>query len=195
MAEPPNIAFNDFIPDLPPFHPSIPLAHGPCKGDGQNWPLSVAGTASAAAATPPPLQCVIMHLESAVSPIMNAALSTSPNTADLNNADDTPKKQTASKRKFPDFSGALSLDNQLFSGNKSDRWKDEQDNVFGIIAAHNILKQDAAANLDNPIKEVQEFDYLLSNIEREEGNPDDASEEVDEYECVVVTLKTNMCRS
>ena len=195
MAEPPNIAFNDFIPDLPPFHPSVPLAHGPCEGDGRNWPLSVAGTASAAALTPPPPQRVIMHLGSAVSSITNAALSTSPDTAALNNADDTPKKQTASKRKFLDFSCALSIDNQLFSGDESDRWEDEQNNVFGIIAAQNILEQDAAANLNDPVEEVQEFEHLLSNIEGEEGNPDDASEEVDEYESVVVTLKTNMCRS
>ncbi len=73
----------------------------------------------------------------------------------------------------------MSIDNQLFSGDKSDRWEDEQNNVFGIIAAQNILEQDAAANLDNPIKEVQEFEHLLSNIEGEEANPDDASEEVD----------------
>jgi hypothetical protein len=123
------------------------------------------------------------------------ALSTSPDTAALNNADDTPKKQTASKRKFLDFSCALSIDNQLFSGDESDRWEDEQNNVFGIIAAQNILEQDAGANLNDPVEEVQEFEHLLSNIEGEEGNPDDASEEVDEYESVVVTLKTNMCRS
>ena len=152
MAEPPNIAFNDFIPDLPPFHPTVPLARGPCKGDGQNWLLSVAGTASAAATTPPPLQRVFTHLGSAVSSITNAALSTSPDTAALNNADGTPKQQTASKQKFPDFSYALSLDNQLFSGNEYDRWEDEQDNVFGIIVAHNILEQDAVANLDDPVE-------------------------------------------
>ena len=105
-----------------------------------------------------------------------------------------PQKTTASKRKFLDFSCALSIDNQLFSGDESDRWEDEQNNVFGIIAAQNILEQDAAANLNDPVEEVQEFEYLLSNIEGEEGNPDDASEEVDEYERVVVTLKTNMCR-
>ena len=195
MAEPPNIAFNDFILDLPPFHHSVPLAHGPCKGDGQNWPLFIAGTASATAVTPPPPQRVIMHLGSAVSSITNAALSTSPNTAALNNVDDTPKKQTAFKQKFLDFSCALSIDNQLFSGNKSDRWEDEQNNVFGTIDAQNILEQDAAANLDDSVQEVQEFEHLLSNIEGEEGNPDDVSEEVDEYESVVVILKTNMCRS
>jgi hypothetical protein len=55
--------------------------------------MSVAGTASAAAGTPPPLQRVIMHLERVVSPITNAALSNSPNTLDLNNADDTPKNK------------------------------------------------------------------------------------------------------
>ena len=89
----------------------------------------------------------------------------------------------------------MSIDNQLFSGDESDRWEDEQNNVFGIIAAQNILEQDAGANLNDPVEEVQEFEHLLSNIEGEEGNPDDASEEVDEYESVVVTLKTNMCRS
>jgi len=86
-----------------------------------------------------------------------------------------PQKKTASKQKFPDFSCALSIDKQLFSGDKSDRWEDEQDNVFGIIAAQNIFEQDAAANLDNTVKEVQEFEHLLSNMEGDEGNPDDAS--------------------
>jgi len=105
-----------------------------------------------------------------------------------------PKNKLHTNKNYLIFC-ALSIDNQLFSGDKSDRWEDEQDNVFGIIAAHNILKQDAAANLDDPVEEVQEFEHLLSNIEGEEGNPDDASEEVNEYESVVVTLKTNMCRS
>ena len=85
----------------------------------------------------------------------------------------------------------MSIDNQLFSGDESNRWEDEQNNVFGIIAAQNILEQDAAANLDDPVEEVQEFEHLLSNIDGGEGNPDDASEQVDEYESVVVTLKTN----
>jgi len=45
--------------------------------------------------------------------------------------------------------------------------------------------------LNDPVEEVQEFEHLLNNIEGEEGNPGDASEEVDEYESGVVTLKTN----
>ena len=101
---------------FPTSHPSTLASHlhmGHARAIAKIGRCPFAGTARAAAATPPPLQCVIMHLESAVSPVMNSALSTSFNTADLNNADDTLKKQTASKQKFPDFSCALSIDNQL----------------------------------------------------------------------------------
>ena len=95
-------------------------------------------------------------------------------------------------RRVLDVSCALSIVlNQLFSGNESNRWEDEQDNNFGIIAALNILEQDVAANLDNPVEEVQECENLLSSMRGEEGNPDDTSEDVDEYRAFVVMLKTN----
>ena len=73
-------------------------------------------------------------------------------------ADDTPKKGHVHKHKFPFFSCAFSLDNALLSGNKSDGWDNNLDDVQEKIAAENGLERDAASNLEDPVKEVQEFD-------------------------------------
>jgi hypothetical protein len=113
-------------------------------------------------------------------------------------ADDTPQKRNVTKRKFPDFSRACSRDNALLSGDESDGWDVELENIQEQIAAFNDAERDAASNMDDPVAEVQEFEYILENIAtEEEGNEgnaedDDADEGGgDVYDSVTVTKKTH----
>ena len=178
------------IPALPPFLGIAPLVHDPVSGDGQVWPLGSTGTAAAQALTPQPPQRIIMAAGSAISSITNPTLLTASSPGAPNEADDTPKKGNAVKRKFPDFSRAFSQDNALLSGDESDGWDNELDDVEQQIAAANNLERDDAFNMDDPVDEVQEFEYLL---EQEEGNADEDAEEGggDVYDSITVRKKTH----
>ena len=178
------------IPALPPFLGIAPLVHDPVSGDGQVWPLGSTGTVAAQALTPQPPQRIIMAAGSTISSITNPTLLTASSPGAPNEADDTPKKGNAVKRKFPDFSCAFSQDNALLSGDESDGWDNELDDIEEQIAAANNLERDDAFNMDDPVIEVQEFEYLL---EQEEGNADEDAEEggEDVYDSITVTKKTH----
>ena len=112
-------------------------------------------------------------------------------------ANDTPQKRNVTKRKFPDFSRACSRDNALLSGDESDGWDVELENIQEQIAASNDAERDDASNMHDPVAEVQEFEYILENIAtEEEGNEGNADDDADEgggdvYDSVTVTKKTH----
>ena len=104
---------------------------------------------------------------SGVSSITNTVTASS----DRAPADKTPKKSNLpSKRKYPDFSRAHSEDNTLLLWDESGEWDDEVDNITAKIASENAMEVLAALNMEDPVEEVTELDYLLENIEGvEEG--------------------------
>ena len=131
-----------------------------------------------------------MPAGSAISSITNATMMASSSPGAANEADDTPKKGNAAKRKFPDFSRAFSQDNELLSGDESDGWENELANMQEQIAAANDFERDDASNMEDPVDEVQEFEYLLE--EEEEGNADtDVEGGGDVYDSVTVSKKTH----
>ena len=158
-------------------------------GDGQTWPLGSAGTAVAQALTPQPPQRILLPAGSAVSSITNPTATTAFSPGTTINADDTPQKGNVTKRKFPDFSRAFSHDNALLSGDESDGWDVELDNIQEQIAAANDAEREDASNMEDPVAEVQEFEYILENVamDEEEGNAD----EVVVYDSVTVMKKTH----
>ena len=131
-----------------------------------------------------------MHAGSAVSSITNAATSSSGNTANGDGSDDTPRKCNIPKQKFPDFSRAYSDDHSHLSGDESGDWEVEEENVATKIAEENAIEELAACTLSDPVEEVTEMDYLLENIEGEEGNADKEAEEGGWFETVLVNMKT-----
>ena len=174
----------------PPTPPGVaPLVHVPRVGDGQTWPLGSAGTAVAQALTPQPPQRILLPAGSAISSIMNPTATTASSPGAANNADDTPQKGNVTKHKFPDFSCAFSHDNALLSGDESDGWDVELDNIQEQIAAANDAEREDASNMEDPVTEVQEFEYILENVamDEEEGNAD----EVVVYDSVTVMKKTH----
>ena len=118
-----------------------------------------------------------MQAGSAVLSITNAATSSSGNTANGDGADDTPRKCNVPKRKFPDFSCAYSDDHSHLSGDESGDWEVEEENVATKIAEENAIEELAACTLSDPVEEVTEMDYLLENIDWEEGNADEEAKE------------------
>ena len=102
-----------------------------------------------------------MQAGSGVSSITNTVTASS----DGAPADKTPKKGNGSKRKYPDFSRAHSKDNTLLLGDESGEWDDEVDNITAKIASENAMELLAALNMEDPVEEVTELDYLLENIE------------------------------
>jgi len=110
-----------------------------------------------------------------------------------NNADDTPQKINVTKHKFPDFSRAFSQDNALLSGDESDGWEAKLDYIQEQIAAANGADCDDASNLEDPVMEVQEFEYIHENIAMDEveGNADNTEGGVDVYNSATVTKKTH----
>ena len=103
---------------------------------------------------------------SAISSLTNPATST----ATKDDADgDTPKKRNVPKQKFPDFSKAYNKENPFLSGDESDQWEAEEENITVQVAMGNALEELAALELSNPVEEVTEVDYLL---EGEEGDAD-----------------------
>jgi hypothetical protein len=189
MADTTEIAPNDTIPALPPLPGVAPLVHAPCAGDGQIWPLTSAGIAVAQALTPQPPQRILLPAGSAISSITNPTATTASSPGTANNADDTPQKGNVTKCKFPDFSRAFSHDNALLSGDESDGWDVELDNIQEQIAAANNAEHEDASNMEDPVEEVQEFEYILENVamDEEERNAD----EVVVYDSVTVMKKTH----
>jgi hypothetical protein len=157
-------------------------------------PLGSAGTAVTAATTPQPPQRILLLAGRAVLSITNPTATTASSPGTANNADDTPQKGFVTKRKFPDFSRAFSRDNALLSGDESDGWDVELDIIQEQIAVANDAERDDASNMEDPVAEVQEFEYILENIAMEEGNADDKGAEGggdDVYDSVTVTKKTH----
>jgi len=79
-------------------------------------------------------------------------------------------------------------------GNESGGWDVELDNIQEQIAAANDAERDDASNMEDPVVEVQEFEYILENDAMdEEGNADDEDAEGggDVYDSVTVTKKTH----
>ena len=118
-----------------------------------------------------------MQAGSAVLSITNAATSSSGNTANGDDANNTPRKCNVPKQKFPDFSCAYSDDHSYLSGDESGDWEVEEENVTTKIAEVNAIEELAACTLSDPVEEVTELDYLLENIEGEEGNADEEAKE------------------
>jgi hypothetical protein len=189
MVEMEEIATNDIIPSLPPLPGVAPLVHAPHAGDGQIWLLGSTGTAVAHALTPQPPQRILLPGGSTVSSLTNPTTATTSTSGTDNKADDTPKKRNVPKRKFPDFSCAFSQDNPLLLGNESDRWDNELDNIQERIAAANNLEHNDASILEDPVKEVQEFEYICENIAVEEEGKNTDNKDV--YDSVMVTKKTH----
>ena len=96
-------------------------------------------------------------------------MSSSGNTANRDDANDTPRKCNVPKQKFPDFSRAYSEDHSHLSGDESGDWEVEEENVTTKIAEENAIEELAACTLSDPVEEVTEMDYLLENIDGEEG--------------------------
>ena len=121
---------------------------------------------------------------------MNPATST----ATEDDADgDTPKKRNVPKRKFPDFSKAYSKENPFLSGDESDQWEAEEENIAVQAAMGNALEELAALELSGPVEEVTELDYLWKNVEGEEGDVDGQATAVPVcaiYESILVNKKT-----
>jgi hypothetical protein len=193
MAEPEEIATNNTIPSLPPLPGVAPLVHALRVGDGQIWPLGSTGTAVAGATTLQPPQRILLPAGSAISSLTNPTAMTASSPGAANEVDDTPKKGNVPKRKYPDFSCAFSQDNALLSGDESDGWDNELDNIQEKIAAENDLECDDSSKMEDPVEEVQEFEYICENIAmEEEGNNADADDEGGNvYNSVTVTKKTH----
>jgi hypothetical protein len=107
-----------------------------------------------------------------VSSITNAATSSSGDAANGDDTNDTPRKCNVPKQKIPDFSRAYSDDHPHLSGDESGDWEVEEENVATKISEENVIEELAACTLSDPVEEVMEMDYLLENIEGEEGNAD-----------------------
>jgi hypothetical protein len=103
MADNTEIGPNNNIPTLPPLPGTAPLVHIPGNGDGKNWPLARAGTVVAADTTPQAPTQVLLQEGSAVLSITNATMLFSGTDTTAEEADETPKKQSKPKLKFPDF--------------------------------------------------------------------------------------------
>ena len=57
--------------------------------------------------------------------------------------------------------------------NLARRWEDELGNIKERISAEKDLERDVTSYLEDPVEEVQEFEYICENIEmEEEGNAD-----------------------
>jgi len=104
-------------------------------------------------------------------------MSSSGYTANGDGTNDTPRKCNVPKQKFPAFSCTYSEDQSHFSGDESGDWEVEEENVATKIAEENVIEELAACTLSDPVEEVTEMDYLLGNIEGEEGNADEEAEE------------------
>ena len=53
----------------------------------------------------------------------------------------------------------------------------EEENVAKKIAEENAIEELATCTMSDPVEKVTEMDYLLENIEGEEGNADEEAEE------------------
>ena len=164
MADAMEIVPNEGIPALPSLPGIAPLVHMPGAGDGQNWPSATEGSADAATTPTPPQRILVPQASSEISSLTNHATST----ATEDDADgDTPKKRNVPKRKFPDFSKAYSEENPFLSGDESDQWEAEEENIVAQVAMGNALKELAALELSDQVEEVTELDYLLEGEERD----------------------------
>ena len=149
-------------------------------------------SAIGASTTLTPPRRILVQAGSAVSSITNAVTSSSGNTANGDGANDTPRKCNVPKQKFPDFSRAYSDNHSYLSGDESGNWEVEEENVTTKIAEENAIEELAACTLsDPPVEEVTEMDYLLENIEGEEGNADEeAGNGGGIFETVLVNMKS-----
>jgi hypothetical protein len=134
----------------------------PGAGDGQNWPSGTEGSANTATTPTHPQRILVQQASSAISSLTNPATLSG----------DTPKKRNVSKRKFPDFSQAYSEENPFLSGDESDQWEAEEENIAAQVAMGNSLEEQAALELSDPVEELTELDYLLKDVEGEEGDAD-----------------------
>ncbi len=157
MADAMETARNEGIPALPLLPDVVPVVHMPGEVDGQNRQSASDVSLIGASRTPTPPQRILVQASSAVLSITNAATST----ATEDDAGDTPKKRNVLKQKFPDFSKSYSEDNPFLSGDESDQWEAEEENIAAQVADGNALKELAALELSDPVEEVTELDYLL----------------------------------
>ena len=141
MADAMETTRNEGIPALPPLQRVAPVVHMPDEGDGQNRPSASDMSAIGASTTPNPPRQILVQTGSAVSSITNAAKSSSGNTANRDDANDTPRKCNIPKQKFPDFSRAYSEDHSHLSGDESGDWEVEEENVTTKIAEENAIEE------------------------------------------------------
>jgi hypothetical protein len=191
MADTMEITLNKGTTALSTPQRVAPVVHMPGEGDGQNWPSASEASAIKAFTTPKLPQQILVQTSSAVLSITNAATSSSGDAVNRDDTNDTPKKRNILKQKFPDFSCAYRDNNPLLSGNESGKWEVEEENVMMKIAEENAIEELAACNLSDTVEEVAEMDYLLENIQGEEGNADDEAEgRGGTFETVLVKTKT-----
>ncbi len=139
---------------------------------------------------PTPPRCILMQAGSVVSSITNAVMASSVDASNGDVANKTPKKGNVPKQKFPDFSRAFSSDNTLLSGNESDKWEAEVENIKGIIAVVNENEQLAASNFSDPVEEMTELDYMLENIDGEAIDGEETIANDATFKNVLVNMRT-----
>jgi hypothetical protein len=159
------------VPAVPPF-PGVAI---PPENRAPGTPTTLA------AATPPPLSNIPLQQQgSGVSSLKNALTGASASTHDDRDIDPTPKK---GKRQFPDFSRPTSLDNPDLSGDDSDGWIEEEVAINERISADNAAERELADNtMDDPLEEIQEFEYLLEGLEGAETAPNAGGNEGEQGE-------------
>ena len=97
MADAMETTRNEGIPALPPLQRVAPVVHMPDEGDGQNRLSASDVSAIGASSTPTPPQRILVQAGSAVSSITNAAMSSSGNTANRDDANDPPEEMQRSE--------------------------------------------------------------------------------------------------
>jgi hypothetical protein len=62
-------------------------------------------------------------------------------------------------------------------------------NLKALLASQNKLEIAAACNLEDPVDEIRQFEYLVENIEVEEGKADNNDEE-EVFDLIIMNIKT-----
>jgi hypothetical protein len=192
MADAMEIVSADGTPAIPPPpRSSHQLYIWLGGGDGRIWPSASKASAAGVSTTPNPPQRILLQAGSAVSPITNAATASSGNAMHGNEKTNTPRKGNVPKQKFPDFSRPYSKDNAYLLGDESGKWGKEAENIAERIAEANAMEQLVACTLTDPVEEVTEPNYLLSNIgeDGDEGNADE-EEGGGLFETILINKKT-----
>ena len=182
----------DDEPSIVPALPPLPGVAIPPENRAPGTPTTLAD------ATPPPLSNIPLQQQgSGVSSLTNALTAASASTHDDRDIDPTPKK---GKRKFPDFSRPTSLDNPDLSGDDSDGWIEEEEAINERISADNAAERELADNtMDDPLEEIQDWEYVLEGVETAPNTCGNEGEQrgeggnvgVGRFDLITVSVKTH----